>query len=307
MKNIKKIFILFISVITLCACSLPGVGGSTKNEVVIASGNTSERQILSEILKQMIEEHTDLRVTLVNNLGSTTLIHTAMLKEDVNVSGGMYTGTSLTGELGLEPLKDPKEALKQVQEEYLKRYDRIWYESYGFENTYAFMVKKDFAKKHNLTKVSDLAKLKDSLKVGVDTSWLQRPGDGYEGFKSLYGFSFENIYPMEIGLVYSAINNGGMDVVLGYSTDGRINSYGLQTLQDDLRLFPPYDCSPVATKTLIEKYPELDTVFKSLEGKISSEDMQRMNKESDEDLIEPTNIAKNFLEEHDYFRNEVNL
>ena len=27
-----------------------------------------------------------------------------------------------------------------------------WYDSYGFENTYAFMVRKDFAQKNNLKK-----------------------------------------------------------------------------------------------------------------------------------------------------------
>ena len=39
-----------------------------------------------------------------------------------------------------------------------------------------------------------------------------------------------------------------MDIVLGYSTDGRIASYDLVVLEDDLQLFPPYDASPVATK-----------------------------------------------------------
>lgn len=294
-------------ILTLTSCSFPGLGGNVKKDVVIAAGNTSERQILAEISKQMIEHYTDLNVTLVNNLGSTTLIHTAMLKNEVNVSSGMYTGTSLTGELGLDPINDPALALEICKEEYLSRYDRIWYDSYGFENTYAFMVTRTFAEANNLSTVSDLENLKGTVKVGVDTSWLQRPGDGYEGFKELYGFEFDNIYPMEIGLVYSAIDNGEMDVVLGYSTDGRINSYDLVLLQDDRYLFPSYSCSPVATAELIEKYPELDLIFKALAEKISSEDMQLMNKTSDEDLIEPTVIATNFLEENNYFESEVDL
>lgn len=303
----KKIISVLLLCLTLSACSLPGLAGNTKTQVVIASGNTSERQILSNIISEMIRHYTDLDVSIVNNLGSTILIHTAMSQNDVNISGGMYTGTSLTGELGLEPIMDPDKALEVVKEEYLQRYDRIWYDSYGFSNTYAFMVTKEFAEEHNLTKVSDLANLKDSVKVGVDSSWLQRQGDGYGGFKEKYGFEFKNIYPMEIALVYSAIDNGEMDVVLGYSTDGRINSYGLTLLEDDLHLFPPYDCSAVANKNIIEKYPELDVILKSLSGKISSEQMQYMNKRSDEDLIEPQVVAKEFLEEHDYFRDEVKL
>lgn len=303
----KKILSILILCLTLTACSMPGLGGNTKTQVVLAAGNTSERQILSQIISEMIKEYTDLDVTIVNNLGSTILIHTAMSQGDVNMSGGMYTGTSITGELGLDAIMDPQEALRVSQEEYLKRFDRIWYDSFGFSNTYAFMVTEKFAKENNITKVSELSQFKDTLKVGVDSSWLQRQGDGYEGFKENYGFEFKNIYPMEIALVYLAINNGEMDVVLGYSTDGRINSYGLTLLEDDMRLFPPYDCSPVANRDIVEKYPEIDVILKTLSGKISSDQMQYMNKRSDEDLIEPQVVAKEFLEENDYFRDEVKL
>ena len=96
--------------------------------------------------------------------------------------------------------------------------------TYGFENTYAFMVKKEFAEKHNLNKVSDLKPIAKDLKAGVDTSWIQRKGDGYQAFKDKYKFDFDSVLPMDVGLVYSAVNSGKMDVVLGYSTDGRINS-----------------------------------------------------------------------------------
>ncbi len=38
---------------------------------------------------------------------------------------------------------------------------------------------------------------------------------------------------MQIGLVYDAVEAGKMDIVLGYSTDGRIASYDLVMLEDD--------------------------------------------------------------------------
>ncbi|WBW50113.1 osmoprotectant ABC transporter substrate-binding protein [Peptoniphilus equinus] len=304
--TVPTLSLAVVLLVALTGCSFPGLGGNTDTQVVIAAGNTTERQILAHMIVEMIHHHTDLKTNIVNNLGSTILVHTAMTKGDVNMSSAMYTGTSLTGELGMEPVKDPDEALKLVQDAYLDRFDRVWYPSYGFANTYAFMVKDDFAKAHNLTKVSDLEALKDTLKVGVDTSWIQRPGDGYEGFQELYGFAFKNIYPMEIALVYSAINNGEMDVVLGYSTDGRINSYGLTLLEDDRQLFPPYDASPVASRAIVEKYPELDVILNALAGSISSDDMQRMNKTSDEDLVEPQVVAQDFLKAHKYFEARVN-
>ncbi|MDK7294066.1 glycine betaine ABC transporter substrate-binding protein, partial [Streptococcus pasteurianus] len=108
-----------------------------------------------------------------------------------------------------------------------------------------------------LEKVSDLEEYADTFKVGVDNSWLEREGDGYDGFVQTYGFDFDNLYPMAIGLVYTAIANEEIDVALGYSTDGRIISEDLKVLEDDRHLFPPYDASPVATNEIRARYPDL--------------------------------------------------
>lgn len=273
-----------------------------KNNIVIAGGNTSERQILSEIQKQMIQHYmSDEDVEIINNLGSTVLIVQTFMRDICNMASAMYTGTSLTGELGYEPQTDTKKALEIVKNAYKEKFDMKWYDSYGFENTYAFMVRKDFAQKHNLKKISDLKKISNNLLAGVDTSWVRRKGDGYEAFKEKYGFDFKKVYPMEIGLVYDAVKNGEMDLVLGYSTDGRINSYDLVILEDDMRVFPPYDACPVVSYKLLEKYPKLDMIISKLVGKISSEKMQELNRLSDENQIEPKNVAKKFLEENNYF------
>lgn len=304
--KLKKIFSIFLCALVLTSCSLPGLGENAKKDIVIASGNNTEKQVLAEILKQMIEHYyDDLKVDIINNLGSTTLIHTTMLNGDVNISSGMYTGTSLTGELAMDPITDPELAMETVQKGYKERFNRVWFPSYGFANTYAFMVREDYAKEHNLEKISDLVDLKDDMKVGVDTAWMDRKGDGYEDFKKKYGFEFKNIYPMELGLLYSAVKNEEMDAVLGYSTDGRINSYKLILLEDDLQLFPAYDCSPVASQEVLDEHPELENIIMKLIGKIDTVTMQSMNKKGAEDQIEPKYVAKEFLEENNYFENEV--
>ena len=89
-NKIKKLILLFIILpIFLTSCTLPGIGGNTKTNVVVATGSNTERQILGEIVKQMIEHDTDLDVSLITNLSSSVLNHIAMLKGDVNVVGAM--------------------------------------------------------------------------------------------------------------------------------------------------------------------------------------------------------------------------
>ncbi len=99
-----------------------------------------------------------------------------------------------------------KKAFTIVHDEFEKRFDQTWLPSYGFDNTYVFLVRKDTAEKYNLRKVSDLKRVAGELKAGVDTSWITRKGDGYEGFKQAYGFEFSSILPMQVSLVYDALS-----------------------------------------------------------------------------------------------------
>lgn len=296
MRRLKWIVFICSIMLILSACS------SGKDETIkIATVTTTESAIMGNMVKLMIEHYTDENVQMINNLGSSVVVHQAMLNGDANISATRYTGTDLTGALGQEAIKDPEEVMKKVQELFQKDYDQTFFDSYGFANTYAFMVSKETAKKYNLKKVSDLRKVADKMQAGVDTSWMNRPGDGYKAFVKEYGFDFNKVYPMQIGLVYDAVEAGKMDVVLGYTTDGRISSYDLVVLEDDLKFFPPYDCSPLATNELLKTHPEVKKILEKLVDKVSTEEMQKLNYESDNNLLEPAVVAQHFLEKHNYF------
>lgn len=302
MKKIKLLFILTASLVLFSSCSFPGLASNnTEDTVAITGGITSEAQILASIVSGMVEHYTDLNTTTINNLATTTINHQAMINGDASISAARYTGTDVTTTLGLPAEKDPKKAFEIVSDEFQKRYDQTWFPSYGFDNTYVFLVRKDTAEKYNLTKVSDLKNVAGELKAGVDTAWITREGDGYDGFQETYGFSFNSILPMQIGLVYDAVDAGKMDIVLGYSTDGRIASYDLVMLEDDLSFFPPYDAAPVVTDRLLKEHPDLKEAMNKLSGTIDTEQMQKLNYRADNDLLEPSVVAEEFLKEHNYF------
>ena len=66
------------------------------------------------------------------------------------------------------------------------------------------MVTKETADKYHLEKVSDLEKYKDQLRLGMDTQWMNRAGDGYPAFQKSMALS-SKVRPMQIGLVYDAL------------------------------------------------------------------------------------------------------
>lgn len=305
MKKLKWLFLFLVSTLFLSSCSFPGLASNNSEDTIgITGGITSETQILAGIVSGMIEHYTDQKTTTINNLATTTINHQAIVSGAASISAARYTGTDLTTTLGLSAEKDPQKAFQTVSREFQQRYHQTWFKSYGFDNTYVFLVRKDTAQKYNLKKVSDLKNVSDQLKAGVDTAWITREGDGYDGFKKTYGFEFSSILPMQIGLVYDAVEAGKMDIVLGYSTDGRIASYDLVMLEDDLHFFPPYDAAPIATDEVLQKNPELRNILQKLSGKISTREMQRLNYRADNDLVEPTVVAEEFLKEHHYFEGE---
>ncbi|MGM0125424.1 glycine betaine/carnitine/choline ABC transporter [Enterococcus sp. AZ194] len=303
MKKRIRIFLVFLTSLTLLSgCSLPGLSTSSdKDTIAITGGITSEAQILGSLVAGMVEHYTDKKATVINNLATTTINHQAMMNHDASISAARYTGTDLTTTLDLKPEKDPKAAFSIVKKEFESRYQQTWFNSYGFDNTYVFLVRKDTAEKYHLKKVSDLKEVADQLVAGVDTAWITREGDGYDGFKKAYGFEFESILPMQIGLVYDAVDAGKMDIVLGYSTDGRIASYDLVMLEDDLKFFPPYDAASVVDDQLLNDTPGLEEAMKKLEGTIDTKKMQELNYEADNNLVEPSVVAKRFLKENNYF------
>lgn len=298
-KKLLHLFTAFTLLIT-SGCALPGLAGSAENTIRIGTLGTAESEILGEMLSIMIERETDLNTELVTQLGSSILQHQGMTTDDLDITATRYTGTDLAGALGMDPVTDPDKAMNIVQREFQQRFDQTWAKSYGFENSYAVAVTKEFAKEKGIETISDLEPYADEMRFGVDNAWVNRKGDGYDGFKKTY-FSFGEVYPMSVGLVYEAVASGHMDAVLAYSSDGRINEYDLKVLKDDRRFFPPYDASPVIRNEVLKEHPQIRDITEKLAGTISTEKMQELNYLVDVKLQSPEKVARQFLEEHDYF------
>ncbi|WP_057742388.1 osmoprotectant ABC transporter substrate-binding protein [Limosilactobacillus secaliphilus] len=295
------ILMTLLAVCSLSACGKRSSHGKETGTVRIASVSSTESQIMANILAQLIEHDTGLKTKIIGNLGSSTVCHKALQRNNADIMATSYTGTDLTGTLGEKPEKDPKKATKKVDRLLLKRYNEVRFPTYGFADTYAFLVTQEQAKKYNLNTVSDLAPYAKNWNAGVDSSWMNRKGDGYKNFKEAYGFDFKRVYPMQIGLVYDAAQQGKMQAILGYSTDGRIKSYHLKVLQDNRHFFPPYEAAAVANQSILKKYPKLAPTIHKLDGQIDLKTMQTLNYEVDDQLLEPATVAHNFLKAHHYF------
>src|SRR5699024_2291194 len=243
MKFFKRIiYLLIASSLLLASCDLPGLGGGqSKNSVKISALATSESQIMSYMLKDLIEHDTKGKITgsIINNLGSATIQHNALLRGDADISSTRYTGTDLVGALEQQPITDTKKAMSVTQKLFNQKFNQTFFDYYGFENTFAFMVTKETAKKYDLHTVSDLKKVKDKARDGTQTTFIRRVGERYATFSEDYGLGFSDLKPMVIGLVDDELKNNILDVAHAYTTDGRIATYDLAVHNDDKNYYPP--------------------------------------------------------------------
>lgn len=132
-----------------------------------------------------------------------------------------------------------------------------------------------------------------TLLAGFTPEFIGR-SDGYQGIVKKYGFRLRNLI-INDAVMYQAIFTKKLDIISGYSTDGRLKSYNLVILNDDKHIFPPYYAAPVIRRALIRSHPEIQRALDLLSGKISDAEMTAMNYKVDFQHRSPEQVAKEFL------------
>ena len=104
-----------------------------------------------------IERRVGVPVERKFNLGGTLLTHEALIKGSIDLYPE-YTGTALTAVLHQSPASDPAAVRKTVRSAYRNQWHLDWTEPFGFNNTFAMMVRGETARGANLTTLSDAAR-----------------------------------------------------------------------------------------------------------------------------------------------------
>jgi len=279
---------LSLSVGFLEACK-----GDRARKIVIGSKFFTEQVVLAELLAQHIEARTGIAVERKTNLGGTLLIHKAMLAGDLDLYVE-YTGTALTAVLGETPKGNSQATFERVKGEYARRFGMDVTDPLGFENAFAMVVRRDDAENLHLKNMSDLAAIAPRWHAAVGYEFLER-ADGFKGWSETYGLKFaETPRVMDLGLLYRALTQHQADIVAGNSTDGLIATLHLVPLNDDKHYFPPYDAVPIVRHAVLEKFPDIRTALQELGGKVSADEMRRMNAAVDADQKDVKDVVREF-------------
>src|ERR1700744_6453297 len=131
------------------------------------------------------------------------------------------------------------------------------------------------------------------LTAGFTPEFMGRQ-DGNLGLQSKYGLKIHTIVISD-AVMYKAAYENQLDVISGYSTDGRLKAYNLVVLNDDKGIFPPYYAAPIVREDALKKFTELEKTLNLLSGKITDSIMTDLNYRTDYLHQSPERVAEDFL------------
>ena len=239
--------------------------------ITVGSKNFTESVILGELLAQKVESagcRADRRLNLGGTLVCDAAIRAGSLDAYVE-----YSGTALTAILH-EPLQQSREGVNATVARAYAQRGLHWGPNLGFTDTFAMIVRQG----SSLRTISDLKRVQTAYRPGFGYEFAERP-DGWRGLLDRYGLQFANPpRTMDLGLTYKALASGQVDLIAGNSTDGLIESLGLEVLEDDRHYFPPYDAAIVYRSKIDGR---CSAALDSLANTIDDATMRRLNFEVD--------------------------
>ena len=294
--KLRTIFAAFaVMILGLGASYTPSLLSKPEKENLVIAGKLGpEPEILANMYKILIEENTDMTVTVKPNFGKTTFLYEALKKGDIAIYPE-FTGTVTESLLKPAPQvgHDPG-AVYQAARDGIKRQDDLaLLKPMAYQNTYAVAVPKKIAQEYGLKTISDLKKVEGQLKAGFTLEFNDRE-DGNKGLQKVYGLNLQ-VSTMEPALRYQAIQSGDIQITDAYSTDAELARYDLVVLEDDKQLFPPYQGAPLMKEALLKKHPELEGILNKLSGKITESQMSQMNYQVGLEGKSANQVARDFL------------
>ena len=269
---------------------------SKKDKTInIATKPMTEGYILGQMLTELIEQDTDLKVNMTTGVGGgTSNIQPAMVKGEFDLYPE-YTGTSWEAVLKKEGSYDESK-FDELQKEYKEKYNLEYVNLYGFNNTYGLAVNKDIAEKYNLKTYSDLAKVSNNLIFGAEYDFFERE-DGYKELQKVYNVDFKKKIDMDIGLKYQAMKDKKIDVMVIFTTDGQLAISDVVVLEDDKKMYPSYRAGTVVRSEILSKYPELKAVLEKLNNILDDKTMADLNYQVESEGKKPEDVAREYLQE----------
>jgi osmoprotectant transport system substrate-binding protein len=269
-----------------------------KVSITIGSKDFTEQRVLAEIYAQGLraagyDAHTKL------DIGDEDMALAAVRSGAVDAYPE-YTGTALLSFFGKQPAELPRDAQDAYHEARrgFAKDGLVAFPPTPFTSSNEVAVTKGTAKKLALQKISDLQPQAGKLTL-AGSPQCRRRLDCLKGLEQVYGLHFGKFIVVPIPDRHDVLTSGKADVSIVFTTDPQIQRESEVLLDDDKKMFPPYNSTLVMRKEVADRAgSSLPRTLRQLQARLTDENMQELNARVDLDGQRPADVAKAYLTEN---------
>ncbi|MCL8016458.1 ABC transporter substrate-binding protein [Streptomyces sp. AS02] len=268
-------------------------GGAGKGGITIGTANFTENQVLGYLYAAVLQE-AGVKVTVRPNLGTREILIPALKGGDIDLLPE-YQGALLHY---VAPKATATEEGEMQNALTIALPSGLQVLPYGMaEDSDAFVVTRETARKYGLTSLADLRKQNGELVIGAAPEVKKREV-GAVGLKEVYGVEFKEFKSLDSSgpLVKGALKKGDVDVANLFTTDTDIQANDWVVLTDPKNLIPGQHVVP-----LIADRKADSTVRKALAelgNTLTTEQLTELNRQVDKDKKDPQDVADAYAKEH---------
>ena len=265
----KRIVVAAMGLIIVISASLIPLHAARAQTYIIGAKNFAEQYILADVIADRLTR-AGMPTSQKSDLGSTFAFR-ALASNSIDVYVD-YSGTLWANQMHRTDMPGRDAMLTQLYDWLKSEHGVDMLGPLGFENAYVFAMRADRARQLGIESLADLAIPSRELKIGGDFEIFSRPE--WRAVQQAYGLAFATQRQYQPDFLYRAVQQGDVDVISAFSSDGRIAEYDLKILADPKSALPPYD----AVLLLAASHAEaLRPALAPLVHSISLENMQRAN------------------------------
>ncbi|MGN6251177.1 MAG: ABC transporter substrate-binding protein [Marmoricola sp.] len=162
----------------------------------------------------------------------------------------------------------------------------------------AFFVTKKYADAHQLTDLSSLGKSGESVVLAAAPDCKGRT-DCAGGLEKTYKIKISKVLPLGYASdqTYQSVLKGESQLGETSTTDGSLESQGLQLLDDDQHIQPAQNLLPAVSSAFLAKHPDVKKSLEGLMSVLTTDDLTQLNGQIGNERKKPEDVAKSYLQD----------
>lgn len=289
---------------------LAGTHASAARPVVVSSKLSSESAMIGQMIRLLLDAHGIPTVDRMA-IGATPVVRKALLAGEID----LYI--EYTGNAGFFFNRADDPAWKDLQRGYalgaqldLDANRIVWLTPAAASNSWALAVRRDIAKKHGLTTMSDFARwVREGGEVMLACSAEFANAGTLKSLEKTYGFHLEPRQKIVLAggetaatIGAAAARTNGVNTAMVYGTDGGIAAADLVLLEDDKHDQPIYAPVPTVRAAVLQAYPQIATLVRPLMQSFTRQGLQSLNARVQIDGESPEEVAADYLRDRGFVR-----